>query len=365
MAQTKITKPQAGVPASGTTGQALVKNSNTNYDYDWATVSAGATAISFVAAEAIDGSIDPKAVFVGTFPNPQSSQDGRYASGNPVSPSVFDYYNPGSNAVHSISWQNLKFGYLIPAGRNYNALVFQIWRNNWSVPVTIEFFNTGVATPTGVAFKTFSKTITTVGAGGLDDYAYFFDDNVDCTATLGGGNNYWMVLTFGAEVGNPVDMAPHIAGTAPNFLEWNGVAWVAPFTSPGRSPGISLALIPTGSLIYASKGDDIYDAPNASGMDNVAAGRARFLGFITSNVAQGGTASVVINGAVTFTTPLRSNSGPAALELGTSLGEIVPYNVFSTPPTRLPVGTSYDTQSLIINKGNGNAPFTFDNGQYQ
>lgn len=41
MAKTTIRKLQAGVPPGGTAGQALVKNSGTNFDYDWASFSAG------------------------------------------------------------------------------------------------------------------------------------------------------------------------------------------------------------------------------------------------------------------------------------------------------------------------------------
>lgn len=367
MAQTKIQKLQAGVPAAGTTGQALVKNSNTAYDYDWATVSAGATALSFVAAEAIDGSVDPKAVFVGTFPNPQSALDGRIASGG-ADPATWDNYNTGANAVHSIDWSNLKFAYLISSGRTYNAINFDVWRNDFSVPLTIEFFNTGVATPTGVAFKTFSKTIVTDGGGGLDNNVLFFDDNVDCTATLGGGNNYWLVLTFGAFVTNPVDIAPHINGIAPNFLEWNGAAWVTPFTSVQRSPALSLFCAHTGGLIYQSKGDDAYQSPSGNAFDQIAMGRARFLGFVTSNVAQGGTAAVVIAGAVTFTSQFGGVPGnPACIQLGTTLGAVDNYDIFNGPPSYLPVGNTYDAQSVIINKAPDQVtdPIVFRNGQYQ
>lgn len=42
---TKIRKAQAGVPPSGNTGQILVKNSNTSFDYDWSTVSLGGSSI--------------------------------------------------------------------------------------------------------------------------------------------------------------------------------------------------------------------------------------------------------------------------------------------------------------------------------
>lgn len=328
--------------------------------------SGGQTTIQLVAAEAINGSVDPKAVFVGTFPNPQSALDGRINAGN-ADPGTFDNYNPGSNAVHSIDWSNLKFAYLITGGRTYNALEMNVWRNDFSVPLTIEFFNTGVTDPTGSPFKTFSKTVLTDGGGGLDANVLFFDDNVDCTATLGGGNNYWVVLTFGAFVTNPVDIAPHINGTAPNFLEWNGAAWVTPFSSVQRSPGISLFLLPTGGLVYNSKGNDSISSPSASAYDTIMAGRPRFLGFVASNVAQGGVATVIMSGQATFTTPFSGlPANPACIELGTSLGEVVNYDVFSGPPTQLPIGNTYDAQSVIISKNNdASNGFTYVNGQYQ
>lgn len=47
MAETIIVKDQAGVPKAGTTGQVLVKNSGTDFDYDWADVPTTVTSGSF------------------------------------------------------------------------------------------------------------------------------------------------------------------------------------------------------------------------------------------------------------------------------------------------------------------------------
>lgn len=50
MSNTTIKKKQAGIPSGGTTGQVLVKNSGTDFDYDWAdvtgTITSGTQSIS-------------------------------------------------------------------------------------------------------------------------------------------------------------------------------------------------------------------------------------------------------------------------------------------------------------------------------
>lgn len=322
----------------------------------------GATFVTLTAGEAINGSVDPKAVFVGTFPNPQSNRDGRAPGGDTFAAGQWDRYETGRNVVHSIDWSNKMFAYKTSGGRTYNAIQFEIWNNGFNVSLAIDFYNTGVATPTGVPFKSFNKTVSCPNVGGIDANVYLMDDNVDCTATLGGGNNYWVVMTWG--LGSAaVDIAPKINATAPDFLEWNGAVWVTPFSSVQRLPGMVVFLAPTGGQVYQSLGNDVYANTTSGSFDEVAYGRDRFLGFVTSNVTQGSSVRVQLTGAVGFTTPFTLNPGNrATLQLGNTLGIVEGYDVFTGPSSNLPIGNTYDAQNVIINKVTN---FVFQGGQYQ
>lgn len=317
----------------------------------------GTLTASFVAGEAINGAIDPKAVFAGTTFDPTDG-DGRNSTGGIVT-TIFDVYDPGSNASHSIDWSSKMFAYKLTGGKTFNEIEFEGWNNNMSVTINVDFYNTGTTTPTGVPFYSTVISYTEPGGGGSDTNNYYLNGDADCTATLGGGNNYWLVLTFG--VGSTtVDLQPHVGGAAPDFLEWNGLAWVTPFSSPGRSPGVALSLAPTFGNVYHSLGGDTLDDSNSGKMDEWLWGRQRFIGFVNTNVVQGGTAVVILDGNVNFTTDLLDQSNrPSNFQLDTSLGVIEFYN---SPAITLKVGTAVDITTLHINRNSSVLPVE---GAYQ
>jgi hypothetical protein len=277
----------------------------------------GSVSATFIAGEAIWGATNPKAVFVGnTFD--QGSLDGKVGNFNSsLGASTYDVFSPIGSDTHSPNWASTKFAYKITGTsytgsaprRTFNQINFnKTWNNNFLVDIDIDFYNAGILEPAGAPFYSTTITVDADGGGDASPYWYYLGDNIDCTTDLGGGNNYWVTLTFGAaQNANPIDIGPKTSAIPPNFLQWNGAAWVAPFTTPTRVPGFQLFLAATIGQVYNSldpEGDGQLEYENENAIDQLMFGRQRFMGFVIADVAQGGTATVIKDGVIDFTTPL-------------------------------------------------------------
>lgn len=267
------------------------------------------TTIQLTAGEAIRGAANPKAVFAGTVYSP-ASENGIQSSGG-LANVLWDVYNPGVHGDHSIDWSSKKFAYKLTGGKTFNEITFYCWNNSMTVVITAQFYKTGVTAPTGSPFHTHVINYSEPGGGGVDQNIYNIGE-ADCTLPLTGGNNYWLVLTFG--VGSTtVDLAPHISGAAPDFLEWNGSSYVTPFSSPGRSPGIKLGLVPELGHVYNSLDGDGPTNPSSSQISNWVQGRGRFLGFVSGDYDKGDLVTITTQGELTFLTNLFTTSNQKAI----------------------------------------------------
>lgn len=265
------------------------------------------SSIVLTAGETINGATDPVPVFVGTNLNVQVL--GTMFTDDNWSSNGYDNFEPAVNTSGSpYTWnQNTKYAYKLTAGRVYDVFNFRDIRrqgvNNNDANFTINFYNAGVAEPTGAPIATQSVNFVFPGSG-TGSYNLYIElgGEVDCTPVLGGGNNYWVELEIGTIIpGDSSDIetfSRHVAGGG-NFLVWNGSAWVA-----GNVPAVQVIGIPNGDLVYRTYGSGGYvDIEPLSGI-NYDISRGHFLGWVNQDVVKGDPVTVITDGLVTFTTPI-------------------------------------------------------------
>lgn len=270
----------------------------------------GGSSIVLTAGETINGATDPVPVFVGTNLDVQAL--GTIFTDDNWSDNGYDNYQPAVNTSGSpYTWnQNTKYAYKLTAGRVYDVFNFRDIRrqgvNNNDANFTINFYNAGVAEPTGAPIATQSVNFVFPGSGtGSYDLYIELGGEVDCTPVLGGGNNYWVELEIGTIIpGDSSDIetfSRHVAGGG-NFLVWNGSAWVA-----GNVPAVQVIGIPNGDLVYRTYGSGGYvDIEPLSGIDYDIS-RGHFLGWVNQDVVKGDPVTVITDGLVTFTTPITAS----------------------------------------------------------
>jgi len=324
-----------------------------SYDLSVNTSGGTGTKIQAIAGEVINGSSDPKAVFIGT------NKGVDYTSTLGLTP-TYDLYQSSATGVLQNYLAGSKYAYKIDSGKSYSMFTIRnVIGQNTTVPITVEIYNTGTTEPTGSPILSENYTIRDFTSGSNDEVRYL-NDTIDCTQTLGGGNNYWMVVTFGSYSGTVLRTYRGTAGS-PNELVWNGSAWVSA-SSLNRCPAVELQLLPILGYVYNSRGNDVFgDGFVGDTPDGYVSGRKCFLGFLTQNAVKGDTVDIYIDGKVTFATALIGTE-TKNIQLGTSLGSIDTYNSKVTP-TQLRVGTRIGDNEIIINK-NSTVAMTID-GQYQ
>jgi len=311
------------------------------------------TTITAIAGEVINGSSDPKAVFIGT-------NNGIDDISNLELTGTYDLYASSATGILQNYLAGSKYAYKVDSGKSYSMFTIRnVIGQNTTVPITIELYNTGTVEPTGSPIHTTTSTIRNFSSGSSDNVIYL-NDTLDFTQTLGGGNNYWLVVTFGSYSGTTLQTYRGTAGS-PNELVWNGSAWVSA-SGGNRCPAIELQLLPILGYVYNSKGDDSFgDGFINNTPPGFVSGRKCFMGFVKQDAVKGDTVNIHIDGKVNFSTAISGNESKN-IQLGTTLGAISTYD-FNTTPTRLRVGTRVNTNDVVINKNSTVA--IFKDGQYQ
>lgn len=215
--KTQTNKNQYKIPG-GTTGQALVKQSNTDYDFDWGTVSGGGGAVTItgmVAGEQIQGATStPQACFIG-----DNTESGVTGTTTPQTQS------PGQD----VNFKTQKVARLITVTERQSVNLVEFVALKSGTPsatykVSIQGDNSGE--PDGVEATSVTantSAFSSSASGAVVSLAF------SQTAELDSGTDYWVV--FETTVTDTGDWYLKYAGSADGgeetYMVYSGGVWSA------------------------------------------------------------------------------------------------------------------------------------------
>lgn len=272
--------------------------------------SSGQVVFASIAGEDIDGSTEPKAVFLGYQANQQVTQTDTNVT-IPFSNTydVLDYSSGISG--HPQDANGRRFAWELTPSHDMNINTLSMLGDGASgvTGVLTVSFDTDVAgQPSGTPFY----TVTTPShAFGINDNwtICIFADLVQ----LQGGTTYWLDVTYSMSAAytpatsspNQTTMLENIAGT------WGSVAF--------NSFDIQLNFVPFSEQVYQSLTETTGGNPSTG-----LYGRGRFIGFTTDNVVKGDPITIIRDGEIGGFTALGSTEEGELYLSSTTPGAVVP-----------------------------------------
>jgi hypothetical protein len=263
-----------------------------------------------IAGEDIDGSTEPKAVFIGYQANQQVTQVAT-AAANPFSNTydVLDYSSGISG--HPQDANGRRFAWQLTPSHDMTINTLDMIGDGASGVhgvLTVKFDTDNTGEPSGSPFYTV-VTPSHLFAINDNDTVFRFADSVQ----LQGGVTYWLDITYS------MDSTYTPATSSPNqttMLEYVTGAWT---TVAFNSFDITLNFVPFSEQVYQSLTE-----PSGGGASSGIYGRSRFIGFTTDTVSKGDTVTIIHDGLVPGFTSLGSVEEGKLYLSSTTPGVVVP-----------------------------------------
>lgn len=288
------------------------------------------TTIVGIAGEDIDGSTEPKAVFVGYPSNPETTLVQLLAiNGFNNTYDRLDYSSGVAGHPEDVQ-SNRRFAWQLTPSHDMTINTIDMVADGAGGVhgvLTVKFDTDNAGEPSGSPFYTV-VTPNAAFAVNDDDTFFLLADSVQLT----GGVTYWLDITYS------MDSAYTPAVSSPNqttMLEFVTGAWVP---ASVNSFDILLSFLPYTGKIYQA-------IDETSGIDQGRVfGRGRFLGFTKDNVSKGDPITVIIEGEVGDYTSLGSNQDGEIYLSNTNIGGVV------ADSGTLKIGHQTTDQVLVVSR---------------